>query len=49
MARRIGTTPLNFNAKIKRESFTVAYLEYIAEMTGTEFEKKFVLENGEFI
>ncbi|MCI6429383.1 MAG: helix-turn-helix transcriptional regulator [Lachnospiraceae bacterium] len=49
LARRIGTSPQNFNAKLKRESFTVADLEHIAEVTGTEFERKFILENGEFI
>ncbi len=31
LARRLGTTPQNFNAKLKRESFTVAELEDIAE------------------
>ena len=31
LARRLGTTPQNFNAKLKRESFTVA------EMMGIRF------------
>ena len=26
LARRIGTTPQNFNGKMKRESFTVEYI-----------------------
>ena len=30
-----------FNAKLKRESFTVAELEDIAEAAGVTFEKKF--------
>ena len=49
LARRIGTSPQNFNAKLRRESFTVADLELIAEVTGTEFERKFILENGESV
>lgn len=47
LARRIGTTPQNLNAKLKRETFTVADLDQIADATGTTFERKFVLENGE--
>lgn len=49
LARRIGTSPQNFNAKLRRESFTVADLELIAEVTGTEFKRKFILENGESV
>lgn len=49
LARRIGTTPQNFNAKLKRETFTVADLEHIADVTGSSFERKFVLKNGETI
>lgn len=47
LARRVGKSPQNFNAKLKRESFTVADLELIAKVTGTAFERKFILENGE--
>lgn len=49
LARRIGATPQNLNAKLKRETFTVADLDQIADATGTTFERKFVLENGESI
>ena len=49
LARRMGTTPQNFNAKLKRETFTVADLEQIADVTDSSFEKKFVLKNGETI
>lgn len=49
LARRIGTTPQNLNAKLKRETFTVADLDQIADATGTTFERKFVLENGESV
>ena len=31
LARRMGTTPQNFNSKMKRESFTISDLEYLAE------------------
>ena len=40
LARRIGTTPQNFNGKMKRESF-------IAGAVNSSFERKFVLKNGE--
>lgn len=49
LARRIGTTPQNFNGKMKRESFTVTELEDIADAVNSSFERKFVLENGEKI
>lgn len=49
LARRIGTSPQNLNAKLKRETFTIADLEQIAEATGTEFERKFILDNGESV
>ena len=47
LARKIGTTPQNFNAKLKRESFTISDLEYLAEAIGCSFERYFVLPNGE--
>ena len=47
LARRVGTSPQNFNAKLKRESFTISDLEQIAEATDSSFERKFVLNNGE--
>ena len=49
LARRIGTTPQNLGGKMKRESFTIAELENIAEAVNSSFERKFVLENGEKI
>ncbi len=49
LARRIGTSPQNLNAKLKRGTFTVDDLEQIAEVTDTMFERKFVLKNGEEI
>ncbi len=49
LARRLGTTPQNFSAKLKRESFTVAEIEQIANVTGVTFERTFILENGDEI
>lgn len=49
LARRVGTSPQNFNAKMKRESFTIAELEMIASAAKSRFERNFILENGEKI
>ncbi len=49
LARRIGTTPQNFNAKMKRESFTITDLEKIALAVDSNFERRFVLKNGDKI
>lgn len=49
LARRLGTTPQNFNAKLKRESFTVAELEDIAEAVGVTFERNFILDDGDTV
>ena len=49
LARRIGTSPQNLNAKLKRGSFTVDDQNQIAEVTDTVFERKFILRNGEKI
>lgn len=47
LARRIGTTPQNLNAKLKRETFTVYDLEEIARAVDCSFERNFILDNGE--
>lgn len=47
LARRIGKSPQNLSAKMKRESFTIAELEEISEAVGATFERNFVLYNGE--
>lgn len=49
LARRIGTSPQNFNAKMKRESFSVSELELIADAVESKFERNFILSNGEKI
>lgn len=49
LARRLGTSPQNFNSKMKRESFTIEDLEKIAEVLGVEFKRNFILDNGDEI
>lgn len=46
LARRIGISPQNLNAKMKRESFTVSELEQIAQAVGCNYENAFVLKDG---
>lgn len=47
LARRLGKSPQSFNSKMKRGSFTVVELENIAEALGAEFNREFILSNGE--
>lgn len=49
LARRIGTSPQNFNAKMKRESFTIKDLEKVAAVVSCTFERHFILGSGEKI
>ena len=49
LARRLGTSPQNLNAKIKRDTFSVYDMERIAEATGTTFKREFILDNGESV
>lgn len=49
LARRVGTTPQNFNAKMKRASFTIYELEVIAQVVDSKFERNFILKNGDKI
>lgn len=49
LARRLGTTPQNFNAKLRRESFTIDELENIAQVVGVEFKHNFLLNNGDTV
>ena len=49
LARRLGTSPQNLNAKLKRDTFSVYDMERIAEATGTVLRCEFVLENGETV
>ena len=47
LARRLGKSPQSFNSKMKRESFTVEDLEKIADALGVEFNREFILANGD--
>lgn len=49
LAHRMGMSPQNLNAKLKRETFTISDLDQIAEATGTTFERKFILNDGESV
>ena len=49
LARRIGISPQSLSGKMKRESFTIAELNTIAEAVGASFVRKFVLFNGDQI
>lgn len=49
LARRYGTTPQNFNAKMKRGSFSIDDLEKIASVLNCKFERYFILQDEERI
>ena len=49
LARRLGTSPQNFNGKMHRGSLSIVDMERIAEATGTTFRREFVLRNGETV
>ncbi len=49
LARRTNLSPQSFSGRLKRESFTIAELENIADATGATFERHFVLPSGEKI
>ena len=49
LARRLGKSPQSFNAKMKRESFTIDDLNEIADAVGVEFKRNFILTNGKEI
>lgn len=49
LARRLGQSPQNFNAKLKRESFSVSELQEIAKAAGVRYESNFVIDGTEKI
>lgn len=49
VSRLIGMSPQNFNAKLKRNSFSPEELEQIAVALGIKFHIAFILPNGEEI
>ena len=46
LAREVGTTPSNFNQKIKRGTFTVEELEKIGEALGGKYFFGFEFPDG---
>lgn len=46
LARRLGTTPANFNIRLKRGTFKIEELEKIAEILGAKFTYTFDFEDG---
>ena len=49
LARAVGTSPSAFNQRMKRERFTKAELEQIAEILGADFRLEFVFPDGTVI
>ena len=49
LARRIGKSPQAFNAKLKRESFTIEELEIIGEAVNARFMRSFELPSGDTV
>lgn len=49
LARRIGTTPSNFNQKIKRNTLTTEDMETIAKALNISWRAEFVCEDGTVI
>ena len=46
LARQIGTTPANFNLKVKRETLKTEELEKIAAVLGGKYRFGFVFPDG---
>ena len=49
LARRIGQSPQNFSAKLKRGTITDTELVKIADTLNISYEQSFTLPNGETI
>lgn len=49
LARKLNKSPQSFNAKMKRQSFTIDDLETIATALNANFKRIFVLDNGDEI
>ena len=49
LARQIGTTPQNFNQKLKRNSLTKEEMEQIATVLGGSWRAEFVFSDGTVI
>lgn len=46
LARRIGQSSQNLNAKLRRETLSREELYQIAESVGCQYEEHFILEDG---
>jgi transcriptional regulator with XRE-family HTH domain len=46
LARLVGTTPSNFNQRLKRASFSLEELEKIAEAVGARYDAAFEFPDG---
>ncbi|MBR6860195.1 MAG: helix-turn-helix transcriptional regulator [Acidaminococcaceae bacterium] len=46
LAREMGTTPSNFNQKLKRGTFTVEELEKMAAVMGAKYSFGFEFDDG---
>ena len=49
LARKLGMSPQNFSAKLKRESFTIEEFERIGKSVNMDFQYYFVTPNGDKI
>ena len=49
LARRMGQSPQNFSAKLKRGTITDTELVKIADTLNISYEQSFILSNGEKI
>lgn len=49
LARKIGQTPQNFSAKLKRETITKEEMQKIANVLNVKYEQFFLLPNGDKI
>ena len=46
LARRLGTSPPNFNFKLKRNTLTYEDLQAIADVIGCTWQADFVFDDG---
>lgn len=49
LARRMGESPQNFSAKLRRGTITDIELVKIADILNITYEQRFILSNGEKI
>ena len=47
LSRRLGSSPQNFNSKLKRDRITVYEMMNIADVLNISYHQYFQLENGE--